>query len=217
MIEAVRRIVREQHSKRAGEVLDCAGDACSCCWHVCFVGGARRCGAHGHDADLLVWHREADSSWGPAADECVLVPLVRELEAEGHVLRAAESWQMLNAQHRKREPHPGRTTRSHRYRTNSRGDVTEHGHHNLQSDYHDRCFAVWRTAEAKHRRVDIVVCTCPEELPFALLSWTGARTLNRLMRLASGPTRPARPRAQPRHPPTAAACMRSKPSRSGCA
>jgi DNA polymerase/3'-5' exonuclease PolX len=34
-----------------------------------------------------------------------------------------------------------------------------------------------------HHRIDIVVVAHPEELPFARLTWTGSRSLNRLMRL----------------------------------
>ena len=45
----------------------------------------------------------------------------------------------------------------------------------------EQLFGIWRGA-GKHHRIDIVVCSFPEELPFALLGWTGSRLLNRLMR-----------------------------------
>ena len=45
---------------------------CACCWHVDFVGGARRRGKAGHDADLLVWHKQKAASWGSGRPHCVL-------------------------------------------------------------------------------------------------------------------------------------------------
>ena len=45
---------------------------CACCWHVDFVGGARRRGKAGHDADLLVWHKQKAASWGSGRSHCAL-------------------------------------------------------------------------------------------------------------------------------------------------
>ena len=45
---------------------------CACCWHVDFVGGARRRGKAGHDADLLVWHKQKAASWGSGRPHCAL-------------------------------------------------------------------------------------------------------------------------------------------------
>ena len=76
MLRLVKRIVREQQ-----RCPNCDGRAderptgtlpslsppelasrCACCWHVDFVGGARRRGRAGHDADLLVWHKQKAAS-----------------------------------------------------------------------------------------------------------------------------------------------------------
>jgi hypothetical protein len=43
-------------------------------------------------------------------------------------------------------------------------------------------FGVWRTPAGKHRRIDLVVCSFPEEAAICRLSWTGSRLLNRLLR-----------------------------------
>ena len=45
-----------------------------------------------------------------------------------------------------------------------------------------QCMGLWRNGDGRHRRIDIVVVATPEELPFARLTWTGSRTLNRLLR-----------------------------------
>ena len=61
---------------------------------------------------------------------------------------------------------------------------TSKGYENLHHDHHDKFFGIWRSVRTgRLHRVDIVVCSHPEELPFARLGWTGTRTLNRLMRL----------------------------------
>ena len=61
---------------------------------------------------------------------------------------------------------------------------TSKGYENLQHDHHDKFFGIWRSARTgKFHRIDLVVCSHPEEIPFARLGWTGTRTLNRLMRL----------------------------------
>ena len=59
---------------------------------------------------------------------------------------------------------------------------TSHGFENLSQDKHDKVFGVWRTPEGRHRRVDLVVCSYPEELPICRISWTGSRLLNRMLR-----------------------------------
>ena len=56
------------------------------------------------------------------------------------------------------------------------------GFENLSTDYHDKVFGVWRSASGRHHRIDIIVNSFPEELPFTLLGWTGSRLLNRMMR-----------------------------------
>ena len=55
---------------------------CACCWHVDFVGGARRRGRAGHDADLLVWHKQKAASWGSGRPHCTL-------RLQPHVFEAA--------------------------------------------------------------------------------------------------------------------------------
>lgn len=63
-------------------------------------------------------------------------------------------------------------------------DETSKGYENLHHDHHDKFFGIWRSVRTgKLHRIDIVVCSHPEELPFARLGWTGTRTLNRIMRL----------------------------------
>ncbi|KAL1515165.1 hypothetical protein AB1Y20_004226 [Prymnesium parvum] len=186
---AVREIVWRQARARCGctrpvELCrDVEERGCRCAWHVELVGGSRRRGKAGHDADLLVWHESEEASWGEGEAGCVLLPLARELEATGRLVRAAEGWQMVSTHHARRQPvrnpQNGKLTRAHRCspRTSSRG------FENLAIDFHDRLFGVWRTQEGRHHRIDIIVCAVPEELPFARLSWTGSRNLNRLMRL----------------------------------
>ena len=72
MLCLVKRVVREQQrcpncDGRADEqptgtlpslIPPELASRCACCWHVDFVGGARRRGRAGHDADLLVWHKQ---------------------------------------------------------------------------------------------------------------------------------------------------------------
>ena len=41
---------------------------------------------------------------------------------------------------------------------------------------------IWRNSAGRHRRIDIVIVAAPEELAFARLTWTGSRTLNRMLR-----------------------------------
>ena len=43
-------------------------------------------------------------------------------------------------------------------------------------------FGIWRTAEGRHRRIDIVVNSLPEEIAFCRMGWTGSRLFNRLLR-----------------------------------
>ena len=63
-----------------------------------------------------------------------------------------------------------------------RASGIEHGHENLLGDWHDKAYGIWRNQEGRHRRLDLIIVAFPEELPFARLTWTGSRTLNRLMR-----------------------------------
>lgn len=61
---------------------------------------------------------------------------------------------------------------------------TSKGYENLHHDHHDKFFGIWRSARTQRlHRIDIVVCSHPDELPFARLGWTGTRMLNRAMRL----------------------------------
>ena len=161
----------------------CAG--CDCCWHVEFVGGAPRRGVAGHDVDLLVWHRQRASSWARGREGCVLGTLITELEArasrgEGGLVPRKHGWQMPKLAHEKRLLKDG--VRAHR-RDVSACTGTSHGFENLSMDSHDKVFGVWRTREGRHRRIDIVVNSFPEELALARLTWTGSRLLNRMMRL----------------------------------
>ena len=44
------------------------------------------------------------------------------------------------------------------------------GYENLQHDHHDKFFGIWRSARTgRLHRIDLVVCSHPEELPFARL------------------------------------------------
>ena len=52
----------------------------------------------------------------------------------------------------------------------------------MLGDWHDKAYGIWRNAAGRHRRLDIVVVAFPDELAFARLTWTGSRTLNRLLR-----------------------------------
>ena len=149
------------------------------------MGGKRTKGRCGHDVDLLVWHQTEPNSWGEPRAECVVWPLVAELEQEGVLLRKSEGRQMvIRRDHKAKQPDPLEGEKGYLKKV----VVASHaraakGFENLQGDWHDKVFGIWRTPEGVHHRVDIVVVNMPEELPFARLTWTGTRTLNRLMRL----------------------------------
>eukprot|EP00908_Phaeocystis_cordata_P001019 Transcript_11097.p1 GENE.Transcript_11097~~Transcript_11097.p1 ORF type:complete len:501 (+),score=188.95 Transcript_11097:3-1505(+) len=193
----MQRLVREIVRAQQGCTHDCPWDEgvelvgalepaarCACCWHVDFVGGARRRGRAGHDADLLVWHKVKPASWGAdSRTQSVLGPLIKELEARGRLVRAGgDGWQMARMCHEhRRESVPG--VRSHR-RHEKQLSTSTRGFENLSTDYHDKVFGVWRSTSEPGvvHRIDIVVNSFPEELPFTLLGWTGSRLLNRLMR-----------------------------------
>jgi hypothetical protein len=64
--------------------------------------------------------------------------------------------------------------RAHRKNV-SQINTTTHGFENLSEDHHDKLFGVWRTPGGKHRRIDLIVNSLPEELPFTLLGWTVRR------------------------------------------
>ena len=187
MQRVVREVVRRQQGcpdcalppgEGAGVVVWPDRQRCSCCWHVDFAGGARRRGAAGHDADLLVWHKVKPASW---EDGCVLSPLLGELEQRGHLLRGGpEGWQMKRTGHSSRKEVDG--VRKHR-RNLRQQDTSTRGFENLSVDYHDKVFGIWRSASTKrHHRIDIIVSSFPEEYPFVMLGWTGSRLLNRMMR-----------------------------------
>ena len=161
---------------------------CDCCWHVDFVGGAPRRGYAGHDVDLLIWHRHKPSSWGRERDKCVLGPLIEELEyacmaGDGGLISQKDGWQMPKLCHSKREVVGG--VRAHRLDVQCT-QGTSHGFENLSQDHHDKVFGVWRTSieqGERHRRIDLIVCSFPEELALCRLTWIGSRLLNRMMRL----------------------------------
>ena len=192
MLDAVRRVVRAQHSQRSGRRRDCQRlpgvPLCRCCWHVEFVGGGRRRGRPGHDADLLVWHREETNSWGDDRHhDNVLRPLTRALEAEDRIVPV---WEMhVLERHAYKQEVPGKGLRGYLARPEARGmaDATgglPRGAENLKMDHHDKVFTIWKSATTGcHHRIDIVVVAHPEELAFARLAWTGSRVLNRMMRL----------------------------------
>ena len=192
-----------------GDGCECAG--CDCCWHVEFVGGAPRRGSSGHDVDLLLWHRHKPASWatepkaaygvsrpaaqaqahGPSAAPAersgsVLGMLLDALEAAcrrgeaGLVPRDCGGWQMPRLCHAKRQEVGG--VYAHRKPLQAANAESTHGYENLSMDYHDKVFGVWRTAEGRHRRIDLVVCSYPEEIALARLTWIGGRQLNRFMR-----------------------------------
>ena len=187
MRSTVLRIVRRHHSARVGATRDCPPPAegvppCQCCWHAEFMGGKRTKGKFGHDVDLLVWHHSEPNSWGETEEECVVCPLVAELEQRGLLLSKSEGRrQLIRRDHRKKQPDPILGEKG--YLKKPVISSQANGIENLQGDWHDKVFGIWRTPEGVHHRIDIVVVNVPEELPFARLTWTGTRTLNRLMRL----------------------------------
>jgi hypothetical protein len=69
--DEMMRIVQEAVTRQQGcKGCSANGVECRCCWHVRFVGGARRRGQTGHDADLLIYHHAHEASWGPSKEEC---------------------------------------------------------------------------------------------------------------------------------------------------
>ena len=138
---------------------------CACCWHVDFVGGARRRGRAGHDADLLVWHKQKAASWDSGRRHCVLGLLLDELERSGRLLPQQGGWQMARTSHdQRRESLPG--VRSHRRNVQQLSTSTR-GFENLSTDYHDKVFGVWRSTSGRHHRIDIIVNSFPEARPSA--------------------------------------------------
>ena len=147
----MQRLVREIVRAQQGCTHDCPWDEgvelvgalepaarCACCWHVDFVGGARRRGRAGHDADLLVWHKVKPASWGAdSRTQSVLGPLIKELEARGRLVRTGgDGWQMARMCHEhRRESVPG--VRSHR-RHEKQLSTSTRGFENLSTDYHDK-------------------------------------------------------------------------------
>ena len=187
MRSTVLRIVRRHHSARVGATRDCPPPAegappCRCCWHAEFMGGKRTKGRFGHDVDLLVWHHSEPNSWGEERTACVVCPLVAELEQLGVLLTKSEGRRtLIRRDHKKKQPDPLNGEKGYLKRPVISSQNV--GIENLQGDWHDKVFGIWRTPEGMHHRIDIVVVNVPEELPFARLTWTGTRTLNRLMRL----------------------------------
>lgn len=168
------------------KVCECAG--CACCWHCEFVGGAPRRGRSGHDVDLLLWHKARPASTGPSPSESVLGALCAELEATGYLVPKRSGWQQRYLKHAKRQRNEATGVYAHRRQVRQ---TTGHtfGFENLSQDYHDKVFGIWRTAEGRHRRIDIVVCSYPEELPLCRQTWIGER-VSEPSTLASAP--PAR-------------------------
>ena len=148
-------------------------------WGAELVGGGRTRGRAGHDVDILLWHAEEMASFlsgeGPVF---VLDLLLAELVAQGHVLPKGEAYfnkKCVASRHGSPRPY---------LRQGHMATESSKGYENLQHDHHDKFFGIWRSARTgRLHRIDLVVCSHPEELPFARLGWTGSRTLNRLMRL----------------------------------
>ena len=167
MLTMVQEIVRALNAPRAGG------------WHAEFVGGGRTRGKPGHDVDILLTHEVEMASFitsdGPVF---VLDMLLSELVRLKRVLPKEEAYfNKKCGASRHQEPRPY-LKQSHMANESSKG------YENLHHDHHDKFFGIWRSARTgKHHRVDIVVCSHPEEIPFARLGWTGTRTLNRTMRL----------------------------------
>ena len=186
MRATVLGMVREQHARRAGAPRDCPPSVppappCRCCWHVDFVGGARTKGKAGHDVDLLLWHHSEPNSWGPGAEQCVVLPLLAALEASGRLLPPEEGRrQLVRRDHKAKQPDAATGERGY---MKIKGPSIQKGIENLQGDWHDKLLGLWCTPLGVHHRIDVVVVAHPEELPFARLTWTGSRSLNRLMRL----------------------------------
>ena len=152
------------------------------CWHVEFVGGAPRRGRVGHDVDLLVRHATKPSWDGTDENGTVLKPLITELE-QRDLLCTKDVWQQPSLRYKKRGVVGGEY--AHRKDIHATNETT-HGFENLSMDYHDRLFGIWKSKQPdgtiKHRRIDIVVCSFPEELALCRLGWTGSRLFNRLLR-----------------------------------
>jgi hypothetical protein len=110
MRAAVLGIVRQQHARRVGAPRDCPPSVppappCRCCWHADFVGGARTKGQAGHDVDLLLWHHSEPNSWGPGAEQCLVLPLLGVLEASGRLLPPEEGRrQLVRRDHKAKQP-----------------------------------------------------------------------------------------------------------------
>ena len=177
--------------KQAAVCKACVG--CDCCWHFEFVGGAPRRGRVGNDVDLLI-HHKTKPAWDGSVDEydranTVLKRLVRQLEDEDYLVSQRDGWQMPTYKHRSRmvkTPDGGwRPTNAHRKDISAYGE-TSHGFENLSQDLHDKVFGIWKSKQpdgtVKHRRIDIVVCSYPEEYALCRLAWTGSRLFNRLLR-----------------------------------
>lgn len=167
MLKTVRETVRALRVPRA------AG------WHAELVGGGRTRGRAGHDVDILLWHKEEMASFvGIQGPVFVLDILLGVLVEQGRVLPKGEAYfsrKCVASRHADPRPY---------LRQIHMAQESSKGFENLQHDHHDKFFGIWRSARTgKLHRIDLVVCSHPEELPFARLAWTGTRTLNRLMRL----------------------------------
>lgn len=167
MLKTVRETVRALRVPRA------AG------WHAELVGGGRTRGRAGHDVDILLWHKEEMASFmGSQGPVFVLDVLLGVLVEQGRVLPKGEAYfsrKCVASRHANPRPY---------LRQIHMAQESSKGFENLQHDHHDKFFGIWRSARTgKLHRIDLVVCSHPEELPFARLAWTGTRTLNRLMRL----------------------------------
>ena len=167
MLKTVRETVRALRVPRA------AG------WHAELVGGGRTRGRAGHDVDILLWHKEEMASFlGSQGPVFVLDILLGVLVEQGRVLPKGEAYfsrKCVASRHDDPRPY---------LRQIHMAQESSKGFENLQHDHHDKFFGIWRSARTgKLHRIDLVVCSHPEELPFARLAWTGTRTLNRLMRL----------------------------------
>jgi DNA polymerase mu len=143
-------------------------------WEVIAVGGGRRNEAS-HDADFLLTHPKLRTPWEMRGLlDKILEGMPEVLGEHGDDKEAAFAFRMVtdgvmgnfwekvsNAKRDLGKQHEGK----------SRGNA----------DYYDKIYGVFRTAAGRHRRIDIVLVP-HDQLPFALIGWTGSKQYNRFIR-----------------------------------
>lgn len=152
------------------------------------MGGSRTRGRAGHDVDLLLWHATEPNSWGEGEEACVLLPLLRELllpaggaTGPGLLPKEEARLQLVRRPHAEKQRRDADGARAYLPRRKAAA-ARDRGSDILHGDWHDKAYGIWRNTAGRHRRIDIVVVAFPDELPYARLTWTGSRTLNRLLR-----------------------------------